>query len=602
MPKAQGKIEHVVVLMLENRSFDHMLGLSKGRNGLLDVQGRPDARFFNLADPGDPGSKRYAAGPGAPFAIDPQDVNAQGFGGPGHSFPAANVQLYDAKDGPSADEAAAPAPLNGFVANYLSELRVQRPKQPTKATDAEIEVPMLAFEPARLPTINQLAQQFCVCDQWYSEVPGPTEPNRLFMHAATSQGFVHNVWSRAYDVPTIYDRLDDAGHDWAFYYFDLSDSNSFPRLKKQTDRILKFDAFFAAAKGGALPTYSFLCPRYADAADGRANSQHAPYDVRYGEHLIADVYEALRASPLWEKTLLVVTYDEHGGFYDHVAPPTSGVSNPDGLTSPTADDKAAAAKSPARNGYLIQPSNSFDFSRLGLRVPTILVSPWIKKGAVDSTRYQHTSILATLHELFGTAPLTKRDAEAASFAARLADLAAPRTDAPTTLVRPALPADAAPTAAVLAQPTSSTVKELWPSLTHLDGHPDSGTVPPVRKTRGAAAKYIAERVAAHNAFHRARRRTAAFEVTGDKQGRYRWSLKGDDGRTLCASTRDYPTRAAALADVARLRDVARSAPATGAAEAPRRPARAAAAKPSKPVAKTAAKPAKGAAKSREAAN
>jgi phospholipase C len=540
-------IEHIVVLMLENRSFDNMLGRLPGVNGVLGKDGKPNPAFFNNAPPGKAPSLKYPAGEPAITAIPAQDIK-NGFGGPGHSFADATMQL----DASAQTAAAVPAtaPLDGFVASYLRELSSAGRTHPT---DSEVREPMTTFTAAQVPVITQLAGEFCVCDQWYSEVPGPTEPNRLFAHSATSTGLVHNVWNLPINAPTIYEELDKAGHDWAFFFFDLSDSNSFPALKKRTNRILKFTAFYSQAKAGTLPTYSFLCPQYADGKDGsHANSQHAPYDIRYGELLIADVYEALRSSPLWNQTLLIITYDEHGGYFDHVSPPAA--VSPDGLSSPTSYDKQQAAKDPKQNGYLIKPNMTFGFNRLGLRVPCVLVSPWIRKGTVDSTPYQHTSIFATLRDLFGVGTLTKRDAGARSFFAQLRQLSKPRTDAPMKLTRPVVTAAAAD----LKQPLTDRQKELWPILSQLDGHKDSGVVTRPPNTRAAAADYIQERIAAHNRFHRERRRKAAYKIVY-QAGSYSWRLHDEKGETLATSSKTYATSEEATADIQRMRDLAPAA-------------------------------------------
>ena len=546
-------IEHVVVLMLENRSFDHMLGLLPNRriNGLLGTDGTSiDPSYTNAVTGRGAGqASSFPAQPGATYTTGAEQIDKQGFGGPAHSFPAATQQLFDTHVAP-----AGPAPRfgAGFAQSYYQQLKTD--VHLANPTDAEIAVPMCAFGAGQLPTLWQLAQAFCVCDNWYSEVPGPTQPNRLFTHAATSGGFTHNVWSQPFNVKTIYDELDKAGHDWGVYYFDLRDSDSFPQVKKRIDRVQPFPSFLAQAKGGTLPSYSFLCPRYNEPkvpTDPPPNSEHAPYDVRNGENLIADVYEALRAGPGWAQTLLVVTYDEHGGYFDHVMPPSTGVANPDGLTSPTAVDRQAAKRDPKKNGYLLQPDYQFDFTRLGLRVPTLLISPWVPAGAVLKQPLQHTSVLATLRELFGIGTLTKRDAQAASFASALS-LGSARSDAPTTLNRPAL----VPVTAKTAQaPLTHQQTDMWPLLSQLDGHKDSGKVTPPPATRQQAADYIAERIAAHDRFHRARRRKASYVVSRSTGGRFGWVLKDEAGKPLASAARLYETQAEAEAAVAKVRDL-----------------------------------------------
>lgn len=549
---ASERIEHIVVLMLENRSFDHMLGLLPGVEGLLGKDGQIRKDLSNLADSSDPSSTRYAVGDGAPYAIPTKDIGDAGFGGPSHSFPAATEQLYGTKT-PSTEQIGAEAPLSGFVQSYIKELKYSVHRE--DPSEAETSVPMLAFDPSRVPVLSTLAREYCVCDHWYSEVPGPTQPNRLFTHAATSLGFTHNVWSHPIHARTIYEQLDDEGRSWAFYYHDLSDSNSFPQLNKRTDRIHTFDRFFQDARSGrTLPYYSFLCPLYADTPVERANSQHAPYDIRYGEYLIAEVYEALRQSEVWESTLLVIIYDEHGGFYDHVGPPHEGVASPDGLSSPTDYDKQEAAKS-ERSKYLLDPDYAFDFTRLGLRVPAVLVSPWIAKGRVDSTPYQHTSIMATLRKWSGIAePLTKRDAQAADFGALLEQLDAPRTDTLTRLPRPSLPTETDED--YLQQPLTDKQKDIFPLIGHLDGHHDSGQAVEPPATRGEAQAYIKERIDAHERYHAERRRQATFEVYTDKGGGHRWRLRDPQGSIIAVSGEAHATEAEARAEVASLRDLA----------------------------------------------
>ncbi|HJZ67863.1 MAG TPA: alkaline phosphatase family protein [Blastocatellia bacterium] len=404
-------IEHVIVLMLENRSFDHIFGYRHGVNGLQGTES-------NLLDPAKPESHlnpSFVVNNGAPYAV----LAGQG---PGHSINAANVQLCDNKLGPSA---ANPARNNGFVKNYETELVfADKVKNPAEAV---LHVAMQSFGPTRLPSINALADAFCVCDNWYSEVPGPTQPNRLYVHAATSFGYAHNVWTQKFDGPTIYNRLEGAGRTWAVYWFDDNDVAEFTQVKNQATNFRLYDQLFVSdAKAGKLPNYTFIEPRFLNGKTGgeQANSQHAPQDARHGDNFIADVYETLRNNEdLWNKSVLVVTYDEHGGFYDHVVPPSDGIPNPDGINSPPSGDKASFAP-------------AFKFDRLGFRVPAVIASPWVKAGQVDSTRYQHTSILATLRKLFGPwSFLTKRDASALTFEHLFSELSAPRTDTPKKLPR-----------------------------------------------------------------------------------------------------------------------------------------------------------------------
>lgn len=408
------RIQHVVVLMLENRSFDHIFGYRPNVNGLKGNE-------FNLLDPTKPESDvnpAFYVSNGAPYPI------LAGKNGPSHSLKGTNNQIFNNPTGPDAQH---PAKNNGFAKNYYQEL-IFSEKIPNPS-NADVRVVMEAFAPVRLPSINALADAFCVCDNWYSEVPGPTQPNRLYMHAATSAGYGYNVWSRKFNVATIYNSLEDAGHTWATYDFDLNEvKTNFSRINSNAPNFKQFAALKTDVKKNTLADYSFICPRYNNSKQGHGNSQHAPEDARYGDNFIADVYEALRSNDaVWAKTLLVVLYDEHGGFYDHIIPPSKNIPNPDGINSPAPGDTTSYAP-------------KFKFDRLGLRVPVVLASPWIKAGKVDSTLYQHTSVLATLKKMFNLKSfLTKRDASANTFESVFNELSAPRTDTPKTLPRATLP-------------------------------------------------------------------------------------------------------------------------------------------------------------------
>ena len=412
----QAKISHVVVLMMENRAFDHLFGFRTGINGL---QGNE----FNLLQPSQPQSLSnppFTVGTGAPYAVTVGQ-------GPGHSVNQTDVQLFGSKDTSGAVN------NSGFVAAYRSELNTDKVQAPT---NADIGVVMQSFSSAQLPVINALADQFAICDNWHAEVPGPTQPNRLYLHAATSDGHALNNWSANFDLKTIYQQVADAGLTWATYEEDSNEVREFTPLVVPGAPFKQMSDFAGDCASGALANYVFISPRMLTDKDGQmVNSQHAPHDVRWGEYLIADVYEALRANQaLWNSTVLVVVYDEHGGFFDHVAPPAASNPETPPKTSPTTGDPHYAP--------------DFAFDRLGLRVGAVLVSPWIPAGTVYSNQLQHTSVMKTARDLFGIQAsqgnLTNRDAEAATFS-DIFSLAAPRTDAPMTLTRPPLPDTPPPT-------------------------------------------------------------------------------------------------------------------------------------------------------------
>ncbi|HMK85011.1 MAG TPA: alkaline phosphatase family protein, partial [Steroidobacteraceae bacterium] len=333
----------VAVLMQENRSFDHLFGKWPGVAGL--AQG-PFSNRANPASPGGPGNAAIVAGQPALFTV------AQGQG-PAHSLDDTDVQLFTKRIVPSG---AAPMPANdrGFVQNYASALAVDG------FTGAGIDLTpvMQTFTPGELPALSALAENFVLCDQWYAEVPGPTMPNRLYIHAATSVGWAHNDWSLPLESVTIYEQLQKSGRTWAVYYSDQNEVAQYNRINTERANFKLYESSFAAdAAAGKLADYNFIIPRFAGSGtDGPVTSMHAPQDVRPGDQLVGEVYAALRAGPQWSQSLYVVTFDEHGGYFDHAAPPAA--VNPDGIDSPAPGDTASFAP-------------SFAFDRLGLRVPTI---------------------------------------------------------------------------------------------------------------------------------------------------------------------------------------------------------------------------------------
>jgi phospholipase C len=399
------RIEHVVVLMLENESFDRTLGFLKAQNpaidGLTGTESNPE----------------HSTQPNSPLV---QVTNTAGNStrpDAGHDLVDVNVQLFGVDPPPPG---AQPRNL-GFVQNYTAQ---------AKGNLTVGKRIMECFDPGNVPVLTALAREFAVCDQWFSSVPGPTWPNRFFVHAGTSDGIVTMTFKdyiHSYDMRTIYDSLDDQQKSWSIYYHDIPQSLALSRLRQKLSGFRKFNSFASDVAMGILPSYTFIEPRYFQFFFTRpANDQHPPHDIRLGEHLIADVYDALRSSPLWTKTLLIILYDEHGGFYDHGLPPAT--TNPDGKTS---------------------SDPPFDFERAGLRVPAVLVSPFIQRGTVDSTVYDHTSIPATLKRLFDLGKfLTDRDRDANTISTENW-LTVARSDTPETLSlsRPPLPTNAKPSVA-----------------------------------------------------------------------------------------------------------------------------------------------------------
>ncbi len=412
-------IRHVVVLMLENRSFDCMLGMlhpsGPGFDGLRGTESNPWHR------PGEPPRQvRVWASP----ALTPQALRVPD-PDPGEAFTDIAQQIHGRPGAPA---------MSGFVDNYMA--------QPASTPAADPAAVMHYFTPDQLPALSGLARAFGVSDRWHASAPCQTWPNRFFAHTGTANGRVNNSPTHfPYVMETVFDRLAGAGRDWRIYFHDIPQAATLARLWNDVfTRFRRFEAEFARdAAAGTLPAYSFIEPRYFtdQAARKVPNDQHPPHDVAEGEALIAGVYNALRSGPGWRNTLLIVTYDEHGGCYDHVMPPA-----------------ATPPGGPAPDG--------FAFDRFGVRVPALIVSPYVRPGSVlrprGPTPFDHTSIIATLRALFGFAPLTARDAAAPDLLGLLDP--APLNDGPASIA----PRPVAPAPAEVAQLASRPPNDLQRSL------------------------------------------------------------------------------------------------------------------------------------------
>lgn len=425
-------LEHIFVLMLENRSFDHMLAFS-GIPGITHALPTDTNRYRNT---------EYSVGAaGAPWAM-PSD--------PGHEFADVLVQLCgpDVKHKPWTHY---PTTIrnSGFVASYATSTTESEPGAPTPPPLTDIGDIMRCFDtPNQLPVLQQLATEFAVCDHWFSSLPGPTWPNRLFVHGASSGGWTRSPsaeqltdWYRKsvlFTLPngTIFDKLTAAQLPWRIYADqDGPQAGGVPMAAALAGityqhNTLDFSTFGSDLAGGGYDAaYTFIEPNYGDVLDGAftgGSSQHPTDGVTRGEALIKATYEAIRQSPLWERSLLIITWDEHGGFHDSVAPHA--------VTAPHDGSPHDATINPG--GFL--------FDRLGVRVPAIVISPLIPRGTVDSTVHEHSCVPATIERQFGLAPMTKRDEHAHDLLA-LCTLTSPRTDCPTSLVSPATPPPNAPT-------------------------------------------------------------------------------------------------------------------------------------------------------------
>jgi phospholipase C len=380
------KIEHVVVLMMENRSFDHMLGFVPGVGDLTGTESCPSP---------------WGDVPVSPTADYVLPV------GPDHTHLGILSQLANGN--------------TGFVTAYDAAVQAARRKQPDLPAD-QAKAIMRCFAPERVPVLGTLAQHFVACRHWFASVPGETWPNRNYAHAATSHGQV-NIVIRPYTDRTIFELLGDNHRSWRIYHDGPAQTWAFPKLWVPFWRhhFKDMDKLWAAIEHDELDHYSFIEPDHGLLPlDKTSNNQHPDNntaakrdgsDFRAGEQLIADVYMRLRANPaVFQKTLLLVTYDEHGGFYDKVSPP---------------------AAVPPDQFVWQKDGNRFGFDRLGVRVPAVLISPWLDPATIDGPDFEHTSIVASLRALFapGAKVLNARDGVANGFQA-LPVRAAPRTDLP----------------------------------------------------------------------------------------------------------------------------------------------------------------------------
>jgi phospholipase C len=379
-------IEHVVVLMLENRSFDHMLGSLRSRFPALEgIDPNAPGRNVDLIDPH---HRAYFQSPTSMTALEHD---------PRHEKKNVKTQLDVG------------GPCGGFVTDFRAEYH----------TDvSETQEVMGYYDYGALPVLHALASGFTVCDRWFSSVPGPTWTNRLFAHSGTSLGRVEmpdppfDLNLHLYNQDTIYDRLNARGIPWRIYYGDVPQSLVLTHQlhPRNASKYRRFERFFDKARGPAadFPAYVFLEPNYFS----NQNDQHPPSDVMRGEVLIARVYNALRANEeLWSRTLLVVLYDEHGGFYDHVYP-------------------GPAVPPDAHN-------EEYTFDQYGVRVPALLISPWVGAGPYQ-TELDHTSLLKYCMYKWRLDPLGARSVHANSFAD--AFLPAMRVDTPARVLEPSIPA------------------------------------------------------------------------------------------------------------------------------------------------------------------
>ncbi len=435
-PARENAMDHVVLVLFENRSFDNLLGQLYAPG---EVEAFEGVIGKDLSNPVPEWAEHAAVNGVVPYGVaggmDMPDPD------PGEEYQHTNTQLFnilnDANRFKDATDMVppynAPPPgarptMNGFVTDYISFLTFELGRQPTYEEYSQI---MTGYMPDQVPVISALARGFGVFDHWFSEVPSQTLANRSFWTAGSSSGFVVNRpvtnFMRHNTAETIFERLERCGRTWKVYVLEphpisFTGFIHMDRLRARfTTHFVPFSEFEQDAAAGTLPDFSLIEPNLLAGhgdyhpAFGRALIpgldilMDAPSSILAGEAFLARIYEAVRsaASPTGSNvfnTTLFVGFDEPGGTYDHVAP---------GAVPPPVPG--------APPGQL-----GFTFDRSGYRVPAVIVSPWLAEGTVCTREFRHTSMLATLRETWDLGdPFTARDAAAPSFGPLLS-LEAPR--------------------------------------------------------------------------------------------------------------------------------------------------------------------------------
>jgi len=482
-----GSIDHVVLVMLENRSFDHMLGFLYPKSANFDGL---DGTESNLDAKGN-AAKVFEIIPGA------QNAYYYPLANPSEGYVATNRQLFSSDTPPASGHAA----NNGFVTSFAHELQYPAHPLDPKLVGAAPGSIMGIYPSETLPVLSGLARGFAVCDRWFASVPSQTFPNRAFAVAGTSLGYVDNSarGHPAFDTPSVFGKLAAVGQTWKIYGYSgvPLTAGDFPDTVQpgpNGEVVSGFARFKEDAANGQLAAFSYIEPEWATYRTGAGdhnfhveNDQHPVSNLAVGEKLLYDVYQAIRSNgAAWPKTVLIITYDEHGGTYDHVHPPTGAIA-PDDVVGPS----------------------GFDFTRFGVRVPAVIVSPLIPAGTVlrappNGPPLDHTSITATLRARFGVGALGKRDAAAPDIGSVLS-LPDPRNDDPLAGIAPPTAADPvleAGSPAVGASPSSFLqAKAVAAAALPIPGAPIPDPEAAVQTLRTAADNYrfIQERLTAWHA-------------------------------------------------------------------------------------------------------
>ncbi|EEA26442.1 hypothetical protein TMatcc_005287 [Talaromyces marneffei ATCC 18224] len=409
------KIKNVVVLVMENRSFDNLLGgqTLPGLNNPIQSSS-PICNPYNVSNP--------LQGNACSQANDYDSITDD----PDHAVYGNNFEFYGTFTPNNAAIAAGTLTpsMQGFVQEQIRGYGSKASK-----TDLGKQV-MNYYTEAQVPTLTALVQNFVTFNYWHSGVPGPTDPNRIFLTSGTSHGHGSNLGTDTnYLLPqtSVWQALTENNRTWINYWDPAGgtgpDANyySWTQSSGNTNKVVDLNNFYTDAAAGALPDFSYLNPSCCGVG---TTSMHPSGLVSDGEQLIRSVYDALRASPQWGETLFIITFDESGGFHDHVPPPLAPI--PDSLTF--------TQTTPNGQKYTLP------FNRLGGRIPTLLVSPWVGNGTVEqmgtnsagqTVSYSATSILRTLGYLWDFQPFNPRVEWSPSFDHLI--LSTMRTDTPTTL-------------------------------------------------------------------------------------------------------------------------------------------------------------------------
>ncbi len=448
-PDRSRALDHVVVVMFENRSFDNLLGHLYEPGEVASFEGVIGKDLSNPIPSYAPGAERGVVPLHVATSMDAPNPDA------GEEHPHTNTQLFGTvapegnrflpyetmQPGFNAPDDPARAPtMDGFVLDYVNTFRSEMGRLPEYDEYAQI---MSVYTPEQVPVISTIAKGFATFDHWFCEVPSQTFTNRSFYHAASASGLLVNAPYESFpknnDAETIFERLDAAGLSWRVYVdpgmpMSITGMIHTPRLHERfATQFSTHEDFFDDAEQGRLPTYSFIEPNLLHAHNDYHPAYNAimpgfsadpPSSILGGEELLARVYSAIRASSTedgsnFANTLFLVAFDEHGGTYDHVPPPSAPPPDP--------------AAPPGQMG--------FRFDRSGVRIPTLAISAYIDSKTVVTQEYRNTSLIRTLRERFALGPpLTGRDAVAADIAPILTrETPRPQEDWPEVTARPVPP-------------------------------------------------------------------------------------------------------------------------------------------------------------------